>query len=87
MSEVKVNYNEMIMNSFWNKCRPHPPHTIARVRRVLDWTARELVDPKTTPENFSDEDCREILDALQCKNRGRVQKLVLEAMRKVKEKN
>jgi hypothetical protein len=80
----RTDYDAIIINSFWNKCRPHPPHTIARVRRVLDWTARELVDPKVTPENFSDEDCQQILSALQSRNRGRVQKMVLEAMKKAR---
>lgn len=81
----KVNYDAITMGSFWNKCGSHIPHTVTKVRTILTWVAGEIVDPKVAPDNFSDEDCREILDALRHRNRSQTQRLVLEAMRRVKE--
>ncbi|GEM_PF-3239493 len=81
-----TDYNVMIMDSFWKNCRPHWPQTATKVRRVLIRVAGEIVSPKVAPEDFSDEDCRRILVALKNRNRDRVRPMVLEAMRKVREK-
>jgi len=76
----------MIRNSFWQKCRPHLPHTVTKVRRILSYVAGEIVSPKITREDFSDQDCRQILAALKAGNMTHVENLVLEAMKKAREK-
>lgn len=82
----KVNYDLMIRNSFWKKCRPHLPRTATKVRRILSYVAGEIVSPKITSEDFSDQDCKKILDALKAGNMTHVENLVLEAMKKAREK-
>jgi len=80
------DYDEAIMKSFWNNCNPRPPHTVTKVKRILHRVAGTMINPKVSLENFSDEDAEGILNALQARNRDRIRTLVLEAMKKVKQR-